>query len=199
MCIRMKRVQNRFIIGSCAAVAQWQSRSFPSLRRGFDSRLPLHFCHCPQSMPWPARVPETPARPCNASPIRFHRMHPSSKWGKDRSGACVLFPEAGKKGLIDVFCLEEIPIKYGRGFIGLIKCVQSPWGVACFACTKRLCQHIQPSRLWYKRPSGLARPASGSCFPGRAHGLLVCYVPAAVSRWIRFPFSCSAWPCPPMH
>ena len=62
MCIRMNRLQNRFIIGSCAAVAQWQSRSFPSLRRGFDSRLPLHFCHCPQSMPWPASVPETPAR-----------------------------------------------------------------------------------------------------------------------------------------
>lgn len=82
MCIRMKRVQNRFIIGSCAAVAQWQSRSFPSLRRGFDSRLPLHFCHCPQSMPWPARVPETPARPCNASPIRFHRMHPVLKMGE---------------------------------------------------------------------------------------------------------------------
>ncbi len=25
-----------------AGVAQWQSRSFPSLRRGFDSRPPLH-------------------------------------------------------------------------------------------------------------------------------------------------------------
>lgn len=28
--------------GRIAGVAQWQSRSFPSLRRGFDSRPPLH-------------------------------------------------------------------------------------------------------------------------------------------------------------
>lgn len=36
-------LKNRYPLSAFAGLVQWQYTSFPSLRRGFDSRIPLHY------------------------------------------------------------------------------------------------------------------------------------------------------------